>query len=206
MFNNENTAKRTSLVIVCEDKNMIYANYLIQLIGENDDRKDSDTVIGIKDDTVAAAIWSPKQYKDNLPTLTSRTHIVFLGLNDVAKEQMLGISNMVDLHGMHYGWLGKRAVMYIDNEAVSWFDPKNDNKKYSEFIVYCKENLNLNFDDAFAPLKRKINIDLLALKIDTQAPVFFWERDNAVEEIKKQQLKALVYSFYINALSTFVED
>lgn len=205
MFTTENATKKTNLVIVCEDKDMQYANYLIQLIGENDDDKDSHAVIGVKDDSVSAAIWSPKHYKDNLPTLTSRTHIVFLGLTDVAKEQVFGISNMVDLHGLHYGWLGKRAVMYIDNEAATWFDPKTENAKYSSFLCYCKDNLDLAFEDAFEPLNRKININLFALKIDTQASVFFWERDNAVNTIKKQQMKALVYSFYMKALSTFVE-
>ena len=49
MFGN-GAKTETPLIIVCDEKDMVYANYLIQLIGQKDDAGDS--VVGIADDSV----------------------------------------------------------------------------------------------------------------------------------------------------------
>lgn len=60
MFENQNA--KTELMIVCDEKLMEYANYLMALIGQNDDV--DGEVVGTKDGMVTAAIYTPKNYKD----------------------------------------------------------------------------------------------------------------------------------------------
>ena len=83
MFENQNA--KTELMIVCDEKLMEYANYLMALIGQNDDV--DGEVVGTKDGMVTAAIYTPKNYKDTLPKITSNTHILFIGSFKEAKEQ-----------------------------------------------------------------------------------------------------------------------
>ena len=65
MFGSGTQKNGLPLIIVCDDKNMVYANYLIQLIGQKDDAGDS--IVGVEDDSVSAAIYTVKNYKDRSP-------------------------------------------------------------------------------------------------------------------------------------------
>ena len=106
MFDSKNEKKE--LIIVCDESLMEYANYLMALISQNND----------KDGTVSAAIWPPKVYKDTLPKITSNTHILFIGSFKEAKEQRKNVNSKFNEYGMHFGWLGKRAVMYVDDKML----------------------------------------------------------------------------------------
>ena len=57
------------LVIVCEDDEKDYARFLIQLISLTDD--EDEKIIGVKDGTVKAAIFSTKQYKESEAKISS---------------------------------------------------------------------------------------------------------------------------------------
>lgn len=76
MFGSGTQKNGLPLIIVCDDKNMVYANYLIQLIGQKDDAGDS--IVGVEDGSVSAAIYTVKNYKDNLPQIPSTQHILLL--------------------------------------------------------------------------------------------------------------------------------
>lgn len=58
MFGDGMQKNELPLIIVCDDKDMVYANYLIQLIGQKDDAGDS--IVGVEDDSVSAAIYTVK--------------------------------------------------------------------------------------------------------------------------------------------------
>lgn len=92
MFENQNA--KTELMIVCDEKLMEYANYLMALIGQNDDV--DGEVVGTKDGMVTAAIYTPKNYKDTLPKITSNTHILFVGSFKEAKEQGKNVDFKLD--------------------------------------------------------------------------------------------------------------
>jgi len=138
MFENNAIKQNTPLILVCDEKDIAYANYLIQLIGQNDD--EADKVVGIADDSVSAAIYTTKFYKDNLPNIPSTQRIIFIGQSPVAKEQRETIMDKYEKLGMHYGWLGKRAVLYVDDTSADWMKLKDDRKHYDEFLTYSKEH------------------------------------------------------------------
>lgn len=116
MFNNE-----IPLIIVCDEKEVKYADYLIQLISE----KKENTL------SVSATIFTDKQYKDNLPQISSQQHILFIGSSKTLKNQKITIKDKYHHLGMHYGWLGRRCVLYCDNVTFKWY-----NKEYNNFLLY----------------------------------------------------------------------
>ena len=65
---------KTELMIVCDDRSMKYAKYLVQLVGKKDDGE--DTTVGTKDGSVSAAIYTEKQYKDTLKGSSSGSKLI----------------------------------------------------------------------------------------------------------------------------------
>ena len=57
MFGNTLQNQELPMIIVADEKDMVYANYLIQLIGQKDDAGGS--IVGIEDDSLSAAIYKP---------------------------------------------------------------------------------------------------------------------------------------------------
>lgn len=100
------------LIIVTDEKSKPYANYLMALISAKDDKEGE--VVGIEDGSVEAVVWSEKNFLDNEPTLSSSAHVLFLGDTKLSKAQRGGLNIKFDNFGLKYGWLGKRAVMYVD--------------------------------------------------------------------------------------------
>ncbi len=116
------------LIIVCDEKTEQYANYLRQLISTNDD-KDGE-VVGIADGTVEAAVWLEKEYLANKAKVSSNEHILFIGDNKTSKSESSSMVVKFEKFGMQYGWLGKRAMMKVDNEML-------EPEAYDEFIEYA---------------------------------------------------------------------
>lgn len=110
---NEKTG--ASLIIVCEDEYREHANYLQQLISQ-DDPKFSGTT------GVTSAIYLAKEYSANRPELSSHQYLLFIGPSNEAKKQKETIPDKYHDHCLHYGWLGKIGIMYVDDsdELPSW--------------------------------------------------------------------------------------
>ncbi len=119
---------KTKLIIVCDEKTEQYANYLRQLISTNDD-KDGE-VKGVVDGSVEAAVWLDKEYIANKATISSSEHILFIGDNKVSKSETSSMVIKFNKFGMKYGWLGKRAMMQVEDEKLS-------QEVYDDFINYC---------------------------------------------------------------------
>lgn len=118
----------TKLIIVCDDKTKEYANYLRQLISVNDD-KDGE-IVGIADGTVDAAVWTEDEYKHNSATISSNEHVLFVGENKTSKSEIGSMNILFKKFGMSYGWLGKRAMMSVDDTLLS-------PSEYKDFIDFC---------------------------------------------------------------------
>lgn len=206
MFGNGPQKTELPLIIVCDDKDMAYANYLIQLIGQKDDSGDS--IVGIEDGSVSAAIYTTKNYKDNLPQIPSTQHILFIGQSSVAKEQSKTIPDLFSKLGMHYGWLGKRAILYVDNASEEWPWTVDKKEHYTEFLQFSKDR-GMNHRDALAkfednavdensPIKETLKL------VGRYAKVAF-DFGQAESEIKAQQYRTLIKVFYEDGLRTFME-
>ena len=101
------------LIIVCEEKNKVYGDFLVQLISSDDDKKDN--VVGVKDGEVSATVWTEKQYTDNSLQLSSMQHILFIGNTKLTKTKRTNMIEKFNKYGMKYCWLGKQAVLFVDH-------------------------------------------------------------------------------------------
>ena len=203
MFGNGTQKAELPLIIVCDDKDMVNANYLIQLIGQKDDSGDS--IVGIEDGSVSAAIYTTKNYKDNLPQIPSTQHILFIGQSSVAKEQSKTIPDLFSKLGMHYGWLGKRAVLYVDDTAGDWLKPKGNIMDYLEFWQFSKERGMIHPDILGIGVEKFMPGTIVMATSRFGAGKTIFERKRLAGEIKSQQYKTLIKAFYEDGLRTFVE-
>lgn len=201
MFGQEN--KKTSLIIVYDDKTEAYAAFLQQLISQNDDS--GEVIVGVKDSSVDATIWSTKVYEDNLSKLTSNTHVVFIGSSKIAKEQGKNITFRFSKHGMNYGWLGKRAVLYVDTKRML------KKKEYDEFFNLCKnylekfEKANVNLINTLPNAVKWIGV--LCLPIYT-VPIALYGLISGSKNHNKiidQQFRCLTMAFYMDGIRAFLE-
>lgn len=123
------------LIIVCEERLRRYGDFLAQLISGTDDK--DGKVIGIKDGVAAAQIWTEKEYTSNSAQISSEQYILFIGNSKLIKEKRYHMQKKYSEYGMNYGWLGKQAVLFVD-QTLS-FDEYEDFYKLLT-NEYAKEN------------------------------------------------------------------
>lgn len=107
------------LIVVCEEKLHRYGDFLAQLISSNDDKEEN--VVGVKDGSVAAQVWTEKEYTANAAQISSEQYIIFIGNSKLMKEKRFHMQRKYSEYGMNYGWLGKQASMFVD-EIISFED------------------------------------------------------------------------------------
>lgn len=193
-------------VIIVYDKETIeYATFLQQLISQNNNTEENNTdTASIQKVHIDATIWSTKVYEDNLPKLTSNTHIIFIGSSQVAKDHGRNVHFIYGKYGMYYGWLGKRAVLYIDSKKLF------RKKEYDGFIALCNEyakklkKTNVNFENTLSTKERWIEV--LCKSTDYWTPIVYRIIASKNRIIKDQQFRCLILLFYMNGLQKFLEE
>lgn len=191
-----------NLMVVFDKESAEFAAYFIQLIGQRDD-KDDGTVVGPKDGSITAALWTEKQYLDNLAQITSNQHVLFLGNFKTAKENMQYAKMDFSEYGMNFGWLGKRAVMYVDSR--SW---KKD--EYNNFVEFAKKDMDTfkgSVSDSKTSTKVAIGVPLFvvggAIAVGAAALIHRFKLKNIYF---KERNYALALHAYLYCLSKFMEN
>lgn len=128
------------LLIVCEEKYKVFADYLAQLISLEDDTEEKS--VGVTDGEVSAQVWLENDYKSNSAQIASNQYIVFIGQNKLIKEKSSHMKVVFSQYGINYGWLGKQAVVTV-NKAIQIED-------YDEFLHYA-----LNYQNDLEKLTEK---------------------------------------------------
>lgn len=196
------TNQKKNLIIVCENEWMECGNLLMGLIGQKDDN--GENIIGTKDDMVSAAIWTPKEYYNSMSKLSSDAYILFIGSFKEAKEVGKNVRWEFEKYGMHYGWLGRRAVMYVDDNMLK-------KKEYDEFLKFSKEyqqrfeKASVNFLNTLPGTVKWIG----TLFAPIVYPAFIYGLiSGGIEhkKIKKQQYTCLTLALYYQGLQRFMDD
>jgi hypothetical protein len=194
--------EKKKLLIVCDDKTKVFANQLSQLISSNDDTENE--VIGSKDGSVVASVWEEKHFLANEAAISSDQNILFIGHTKPAKSVIPNVTEKFNQFGIHYGWLGNQAVIYVEDKLLK-------KEEYDRFSDFCKRQQK-EFEE-----KVKLNqlhttpnvVKGLALLLPYVYPVAIFSIISSMQakkKIMKQQHHMAVYHFYINALNHFLED
>jgi hypothetical protein len=194
--------EKKKLLIVCDDKTKVFANQLSQLISSNDDSENE--VIGSKDGSVVASVWEEKHFLANEAAISSDQNILFIGNTKPAKSVIPNVTEKFNQYGIHYGWLGNQAVIYVEDKLLK-------KEEYDRFNDFCKRQQK-EFEE-----KVKLNqlhstpnvVKGLALLLPYVYPVAIFSIISSMQakkKIMKQQHHMAVYHFYINALTVFLED
>lgn len=113
------------VVIVYTKGTEKYANYLMQLISISSYEKDGQ---------ITAACWSLDELKDSMAKMSSAHRIIFLGSDKKVDTYTSEIEDTFSKYGMHYGWLGRQAVLRVEKDALSI------TRKYKEFCQFAQEH------------------------------------------------------------------
>lgn len=190
------------LIIVCEEKLRQYGDFLSQLISLQDDK--DDVVVGVKDGSVAAQVWTEKEYAANAPQISSEQYILFIGNSKLLKEKRVYMQEKFSQYGMKYGWLGKQATLFVD-QVVSLGE-------YGSFIEFARasqpevKQLVETKAQAFSEETKK---DLLSVKhfvMGVVSPTFDTLRfiTKNKKEVEAQEYSCLTLLFYLNGLAEFM--
>ena len=118
-----------NLAIIYDKETRKYANYLKQLIMQNDDTEDK--VVGVEDGTVNIQVYSEEQYEASFATFAASQYILFIGNGKIAKESREYMKIQFKKYGMRYSWLGRQSALYIDHSVRG--------KDYPDFLEYARK-------------------------------------------------------------------
>ena len=200
MFQKHNEEPQKTLIIVCDEKENSCANYLIQLIG---DKNDNNIDLNVK-----AVLYNTKTYRDNLGQIPSSQRVLFIGVNKFTKEQVGTIPDKYNELDMHFGWLGKRAVLYVDDITDNISNIINIKKNYEKFLEYSlKYDMKYeNIIDSFLSIKKQLSTGAFYV-VGTifGASKVAYDLNKIRVGIKKQKYQTLIKIFYEEGLKDFME-
>lgn len=170
------------LVIVCEEKLRRYGDFLAQLISGTDDKEEA--VVGVKDGSTAAQVWTEKEYASNAAQISSEQYILFIGNSKIIKDKRLHMQQKFSEYGMNYGWLGKQAALFVDH-SVSFAE-------YDSFYQYALNEFAAGNQQEAArllPAKQDDKLSEDALEAEPESTISYQENADMPNENKKRGLK-----------------
>lgn len=179
---------RKKLIVVYDKNTEATANYLLQLISGNDDAE--GTQVGTKDGNVEVSLWSEKEYNDSRPKMSSTQYVLFVGNGKMVKTLRENVTDTFCAVGMHYGWLGTQAFMYVDGGL------NKDN--IDEFNALCDKyakQFEAKLDMHYSPSSKNI------LKVVKRVGDLFQSK-----EAEKQQYTLLATIMYMDGITKFIGE
>ncbi len=118
-----------NIVIVCDEKTIEYADFLLQLMKNKEDKLEN----------VSGAIWKEKNFTDTEHTISNEQYKLFLGNFKLAKRKRKHIKMSYSKYGIKYGWLGTDAFLFVEDEPLAPDDYQafiEESKKYGDLLEY----------------------------------------------------------------------
>lgn len=159
----ENPMKK--LIIVGDKSTDVYCEFLSLLVSTKDDIKEEDAegnistkVFAVRDGSIDTAIWTDDIYRDNRAKTSSRQKTLFIGKKGCVESVIpnLDLKTEDSEFGVYMGWLGNKAVIYVDDEILK--KQKNYekfHKKFSEVLEMYNSRIKIAFDDTYAKTEAK---------------------------------------------------
>jgi hypothetical protein len=196
------------LIIVCEEKLRQYGDFLAQLISLQDDK--GEEVVGVKDGTVTARVWTEKEYDANAPQISSDQYILFIGNSKLMKEKRTYMQDQFSQYGMCYGWLGKQAAIFVDHivsleEYDDFIELAQGNQPEVKKLIEAKgESKSNDIPGKYAPAKAILNgmVNPLFSAVSHGFKQTVKAANN--KKIEAQQYSCVTLLFYLKDLAAFL--
>lgn len=152
-----------------------------------------------------SAAWTIEIYKQNMPTLSGRSSVIFIGdaeENKFSKMYLPQISNIVNINGVCFGHDGSKAVVF----GMGNLAQKQDFEAYRHDLGYglkpsgkigASVNAALLLSVPFIPLGGALGI--IGYKV-----VNFFKGKSEVKELRYEQTKLAIYHFVFTELDAWV--
>lgn len=103
-----------------------------------------------------SAVWTLEHYKQNIPTLSGRSYVIFIGNaeeNQFTKMYLPQISNIVNIKGSCFGRDGSKAVVFGEGklEQKSDFEEFKNQLEHGRYICSPKINRSLSIAKFYPP-------------------------------------------------------
>jgi hypothetical protein len=197
--NQEDTMQQKTVIIVSgSDKEVkAAAHHLYNLIGALGELK--------------ASIWDEKAYKSNEPTIPSSQPLIFIGETETSRLMIDSIKWSYDNLNMRYGWIGRRAVVYVKADSLTL-------KDYEKFkSMFDLQENSINDGNFFSKVK---SFDKRLTTLDTKAKIcglflpYLWpvaaysliKGHIDDKKIIKQQYSYVVNNFFSESLGGFLGE
>ena len=107
--------REITLIIVYNDEDKEYADYLFDLISSKEN--------------IIAACWTIEEYEQSKASVSSKNYTILIGNNKLTQSKRQFIPKMAfNENGTSYGWLGKSAILYLD---------LNKDDIFKEYFSFC---------------------------------------------------------------------
>lgn len=157
-----------------------------------------------KRDGFDSAAWTVEHYKQNSPTLSARSYVIFLGNaeeNRYTKVYLPQIDNIVNIHGSCFGRDGSKAVVFGEGKLEQMAAFKYSQLGYEHAEAATATPMGAVIAAAFivaAPLSG------LGGVASWQVSKFF-RRKKAETELRYEQTKVAIYNFVLTELEPWFE-
>lgn len=150
-----------------------------------------------------SAAWTLEHYKQNMPTLSGRSYVIFIGgaeENRFSKMYLSQISNVVNINGACFGRDGSKAVVFGEGklEQKSAFEAFKSKLGYGQAASGA---IGAAVGGAFL-----VAVPLAPLAIGGvgyQMVRYFKSRSEA-KELRYEQTKLAIYNFVLTELDVWV--
>ncbi len=163
----EKPAKK--LIIVGSKETDVYCEFLSLLVSTKDDvktKKEDGTqeteIFAIEDDSVDTAIWTDDIYRDNRAHTSSRQKTLFIGNKGCVESVIpnLNLETKDSEFGIYMGWLGNKAVIYVDDDKVKKSNTyEKFYKEYKDITEAYNARIKIGSNDAQAKTSAKEYFD-----------------------------------------------
>lgn len=163
-----------------------------------------------KADGFDSAAWTLEHYKQNMPTLSGRSYVIFIGdaeENRFSKMYLSQISNVVNINGACFGRDGSKAVVFGEGKL----EQKNDFEDFKAKLGYGVASsasagaIGTAVGSAFlvaVPLAPVVVGGALG-GLSYQVVKYFKSKGEA-KKLRYEQTKLAIYNFVLTELDAWV--
>jgi len=158
-----------------------------------------------KVDGFDSAAWTLELYRQNIPTLSGRSNVIFIGDTDenrFSKMYLSQISNIVNINGACFGSDGSKAVVFGEGKL----EQKRDFEAYKNDVGYgltASGAIGAAVSGAFLVAVPFIPLGG-ALGFIGYKVFKFFKSKSEVKELRYEQTKLAIYNFVLTELDAWV--